>query len=159
MISVGILVFDRVSSQAVSGIYQAFADANGREGGRRYRCFLLAERLRPVEAIDGMKLLPDCVLIPTPDIDVLIIPDGDAASLGRKPAVIDWLRFQASEAAMIAGLGAGAELLSTTGLAVTEYADAAELAWAATQQWNAQFHAHGTQVKSRHAGTGLFSAA
>lgn len=121
MLSVGILVFDNVEILDFSGPYEVFSTA-ARVHARHhavhtlFRCFLIASEMRPVRARGGMKVLPDCVLLPSADIDVLIVPGGDISEVIDRPDVIAWIRMQASSTVMTASVCTGAFLLAKAGL-------------------------------------------
>ncbi|MGE5621700.1 MAG: DJ-1/PfpI family protein, partial [Bacillota bacterium] len=77
-----------------------------------------------------MKVLPDCVLPPAGDIDVLIVPGGDVSAVLERPRVIEWLRAQ--EPRLTASVCTGAFLLAKAGLldglpVTTHWEDQAEL--------------------------------
>ena len=135
MLSVGILVFDNVEILDFSGPYEVFSTA-ARVHARMapaqtlFRCHLVAEEMRPVRARGGMKVLPDCVLPPAGDIDVLIVPGGDVAAVLERPRVIDWIRAQ--DTRITASVCTGAFLLARAGLldrlpVTTHWEDQAEL--------------------------------
>ncbi|HJV76428.1 MAG TPA: DJ-1/PfpI family protein [Noviherbaspirillum sp.] len=137
MLSVGILVFDDVEILDFSGPYEVFSTA-ARVQARicnaepQFRCFLIAAEMRPVRARGGMKVLPDCVLLPSADIDVLIVPGGDVSKVIGSRTVIDWIRTQAKDTAITASVCTGAFLLAEAGLldglaATTHWEDQEEL--------------------------------
>jgi len=121
MLSVGILVFEDVEILDFSGPYEVFSTAARVhaclfKSQPPFRCFLLAPEMRPIRARGGMKVLPDCVLPPSSDIDVLIVPGGDVSGVLGNKAVIDWIRMQAARVDIIASICTGAFLLAEVGL-------------------------------------------
>lgn len=137
MLSVGILVFDDVEILDFSGPYEVFSTA-ARVHARMcnaatpFRCFLIAAEMRPIRTRGGMKVLPDCVLPPASDIDVLIVPGGDVSGVLGKQAVTDWIRMQAKHTMVTASVCTGAFLLAEAGLldglgATTHWEDCAEM--------------------------------
>lgn len=121
MLSAGILVFDDVEILDFSGPYEVLSTAarvHTRMAGSPplIRCFLVAQEMRPIRARGGMKVLPDCVLPPAGDIDVLIIPGGDVSGVLGNRGLTDWIRAQAKEAAITASVCTGAFLLADAGL-------------------------------------------
>lgn len=121
MLSVGILVFDDVEILDFSGPYEVFSTA-ARVHTRlfksqpQFRCFLVAPEMRSIRARGGMKVLPDCVLPPSSDIDVLVVPGGDISGVLGNKMVIDWIRMQAVSAHITASVCTGAFLLAEAGL-------------------------------------------
>lgn len=121
MLSIGILVFDNVEILDFSGPYEVFSTASRVHTRLRgvptpFRCFLIADEMRPVRARGGMKVLPDCVLPPPADIDVLIVPGGDVSEVLGNAGVIRWIRNCSHEAAITASVCTGAFLLAKAGL-------------------------------------------
>lgn len=117
MLSVGILVFDDVEILDFSGPYEVFSTAARLfKSQPQFRCYLIAPDMRPIRARGGMKVLPDCVLLPSSDIDVLIVPGGDVSGVLGNKAVIDWIRMQAAGARITASVCTGTFLLAEAGL-------------------------------------------
>ena len=137
MLNVGILVFDDVEALDLAGPYEVFSTAarvHGRSvpGEELFRCLLIASGMQPVRARAGMRILPDRVLLPTADIDVLIVPGGEISQAVKDIAVIDWIRAQAHSAALVASVCTGAFLLAKAGLldglaVTTHWEDQADL--------------------------------
>lgn len=137
MLSVGILVFDDVEVLDFSGPFEVFSTA-ARVHARManapppFRCFLIAPEMRPVRARGGMKVLPDCVLLPSSDLDVLIVPGGDVSAVLCNRTVTDWIGKQAKDTLITASVCTGAFLLAEAGLldglsATTHWEDCADL--------------------------------
>ncbi|WP_211466128.1 DJ-1/PfpI family protein [Collimonas silvisoli] len=124
MLSVGILVFDDVEILDFSGPYEVFSTAarvHGRNNGNHaaanlFQCFLVAPSMRPVRARGGMKVLPDCVLLPTSELDLLLVPGGDVSSVLNDGAVIEWIAAQSLGTMITASVCTGAFLLAKAGL-------------------------------------------
>ncbi|QRX82725.1 DJ-1/PfpI family protein [Glaciimonas sp. PAMC28666] len=121
MFSIGIVIFDDVEILDFSGPYEVFSTA-ARVHARLpaaqtlFRCFLIADEMRPIHTRGGMRVLPDCVLVPSADIDVLIVPGGDVSLVLNNPAVINWIAAQAGNAMITASVCTGAFLLARAGL-------------------------------------------
>lgn len=120
MLSMGILVFDDVelldiaAPQAVfAGTVQPSAPGTQPES---FRCFLVASEMRPIRSRGGIKLLPDCVLPPAGDLDLLLVAGGILPALGEDSGLLDWLAAHAGATRAIAGIGMGAMLLERAGL-------------------------------------------
>src|SRR6478672_4655606 len=170
MLTIGILVFDDVEILDFSGPYEVFSTAarvHARLAGAPalFRCFLVSAAMRPVRARGGMKVLPDCVLPPTADIDVLIVPGGDVSRALDDAALIDWIRAQAGDSAIAASVCTGAFLLAEAGLldglsATTHWEDQADLQArfpkVTVRQMEYEWKADGNRERPD---TGLFSAA
>ncbi|MEO6920482.1 MAG: DJ-1/PfpI family protein [Collimonas sp.] len=124
MLSVGILVFDDVEILDFSGPYEVFSTAarvHGRSNGNDasanlFKCFLVAPAMRPVRARGGLRVLPDCVLTPSSDIDLLLVPGGDVSAILNDDAVIQWIAAQSSGTVITASVCTGAFLLAKAGM-------------------------------------------
>lgn len=137
MVSVGILVFDDVEILDFSGPYEVFSTAarvHTRIAGvpPLFRCFLVAPEMRPVRTRGGMKVLPDCVPMPSSDIDLLIVPGGDVSGVLGNRTLTNWIRAQAKDATITASVCTGAFLLAEAGLldgmsVTTHWEDCADL--------------------------------
>lgn len=136
MLSVGILIFDEVEVLDFSGPYEVFSTAARivRRAGKPtpFRCFLVAGELRPIRARGGMKVLPDCVLPPAADLDVLIVAGGDVSLPLRDERLRQWIAARAGDTLLVASVCTGALLLARAGLldglpATTHHEDLDEL--------------------------------
>ncbi len=137
MLNIGILVFDDVEALDLAGPYEVFTTAarvHGRSmpGEELFRCVLIAADMQPVRARAGLRVLPDRILLPAADIDVLIVPGGDISQAVNDMAVIDWVRQQAQHASIVASVCTGAFLLAKAGLldgltVTTHWEDQADL--------------------------------
>ncbi|WP_136419667.1 DJ-1/PfpI family protein [Herbaspirillum sp. ST 5-3] len=121
MLSIGILVFDEVEVLDFAGPFEVFSTASRVQArmchaAPLFRCFLIAPGMRPVHARGGMKILPDCVPPPSPDIDVLIVPGGDVSGVLGNKELVAWIRTQARSATITASVCTGAFLLAEAGL-------------------------------------------
>lgn len=121
MLAIGILMFDDVEVLDFSGPFEVFSTAarvHGRRGGNPalFRCFLVSAGMKPIRARGGMKVLPDCVLPPPADLDLLIVPGGDVGKAMSDPVLINWIRAQAARCDIIASVCTGAFLLGEAGL-------------------------------------------
>lgn len=124
MLTVGILVFDDVEILDFSGPYEVFSTASrvhGRTNGNGmstnlFQCFLVAPSMRPVRTRGGMTVLPDCVLLPSSEIDVLLVPGGDVSAILNDDAVIEWIAEQSFGTMITASVCTGAFLLAKAGL-------------------------------------------
>lgn len=122
MISIGILVFDDVDSVDVAAQYEVFSTAariHALQCPRQtlFRCYLIGAEMRTIRARGGMKLLPDCVLLPASDIDVLIIPGGNVSNVLEHNATIEWIKTRAKDSRVTAAVRSGGLVLAKAGLA------------------------------------------
>lgn len=111
MISVGIIVFDHVAMLDIEVTYRVFAMASSLDDSKRFTCCMVSETMRPIFTQCGIKILPDCVLPPSPDFDVLIIPGGDVSKIMERRVLMEWVAYQHAEAEVVATLNDGHSLL------------------------------------------------
>jgi transcriptional regulator GlxA family with amidase domain len=121
MHSVGILAFDDMEILDFSGPYEVFSTAervHRRQQGsaRLFHCSLVSPSMKPVRARGGMKVLPDCMLPPDGDLDLLIVPGGVVTGARQDKELVAWIRRQAMHADLIASVCTGAFLLADAGL-------------------------------------------
>ena len=124
MHTVGILIFDDVEILDFSGPYEVFSTASRVHARLHahlhdsppFRCFLIAPEMRAIRARGGMKVLPDCVLPPSQDVDVLLVPGGDVSGVLGNKVVTDWIRTQSEGTRLTASVCTGAFLLAEAGL-------------------------------------------
>lgn len=112
---VGVLLFDDVEVLDFSGPYEVFAMA-GKQGGD-FELFMVAEEVRPIRAVGGLKLLPDYALGDCPIPDIFIVPGGLGARREiSNPALLDWIAATSGACEMLLSVCTGALLLAAAGL-------------------------------------------
>jgi transcriptional regulator GlxA family with amidase domain len=85
---------------------------------RQYRTVSVAERVEPLDSNTPMALIPDNAFEEVPDPFALIVPGGGVNALkamGNK-RLLDYLRFAAHGAEIVASVSTGAFLLAAAGL-------------------------------------------
>lgn len=112
---VAILLFDEVEVLDFSGPYEVFAMA-GKQGGD-FELFTVAEDVRAIRAVGGLKLLPDYAIRECPRPDLLIVPGGmgtrrEVSNL----ALLEWIAATAEECELLLSVCTGALLLAAAGL-------------------------------------------
>jgi transcriptional regulator GlxA family with amidase domain/YHS domain-containing protein len=100
-------------------------------GGRMdwFRLYTVAEKLDPIRASGGMKIVPDYTLETAPAAKVVVVPAQNEPS----EAVLDWIRKASRTADVTMSVCTGAYLLAQTGLlagkaATTHHASYVDLA-------------------------------
>ena len=108
---IGLLLFPRLTQLDLTGPYEVFANLPGAT------VHLLWKTKDPVQAITGMRILPDTTLGDCPQLDVICVPGGaGVAEVMEDPEVLDFLRRQAAGARYVTSVCTGALVLGAAGL-------------------------------------------
>lgn len=112
-------IFDGVQPLDVTGPHEVLMGATAAlraTGGPGYRITLVADRLDPVRAESGLRLLPDA-LLPDGGFDTLLVPGGSGArGLGPESTLVAWVRAAAPHARRVVSVCTGAFVLARAGL-------------------------------------------
>lgn len=108
---IGLLLFPKLTQLDLTGPFEVFAATPGAT------VHLLWKTKDPVQAITGMKIVPDTTLAECPQLDVICVPGGSGvAAVMEDPEVLDFLRRQAAGARYITSVCTGALVLGAAGL-------------------------------------------
>jgi transcriptional regulator GlxA family with amidase domain len=116
-LTTGILLFENMEELDFVGPWEVFTMArhSGREADR---VVTIAERVDPVRAAKGLRVLPDYDFSNAPALDVLLVPGGQGT---RKevdnPLLIEWVRKTAASCTWVTSVCTGALLLHEAGVA------------------------------------------
>jgi transcriptional regulator GlxA family with amidase domain len=119
---VGILIFPDVEVLDFTGPFEVFSVSRLREDRRReesspFEVNVIAERLEPVQASGGLRVLPDSDLANCPSLDVLVVPGGWGTRKEiNNQRLIDWIAGRGKEVDTLASVCTGAILLGRAGL-------------------------------------------
>lgn len=133
MLTIGILLFPQVEELDFVGPFEVLHYINKIEPAST-KVLLIAETAEPVEAYNGMKVIPDVTMANCPQLDILVVPGGKGRYAAMKNIVIqEFIQQQAQKAKYIASVCTGAFLLAEAGLlknkkATTYHTAFAELA-------------------------------
>ena len=107
---IGLLLFPKLTQLDLTGPFEVFAATPGAT------VHLLWKTKDPVQAITGMKIVPDTTLAECPQLDVICVPGGSGvAAVMEDPEVLDFLRRQAAGARYITSVCTGALVLGPLG--------------------------------------------
>jgi transcriptional regulator GlxA family with amidase domain len=113
---IGILLFDGAEELDFVGPWEVFTMAARSVPGLEVATF--AQEARPVVCAKGMRVVPDHVLAPQPELDVVLVPGGQGTRREvENPVAIDWLRKVSARCTWITSVCTGALLLCEAGLA------------------------------------------
>jgi transcriptional regulator GlxA family with amidase domain len=119
---VGIVIFDDVEVLDFCGPFEVFSAVRLNEDKRReepspFEALLVAEKISPVAASGGMKVIPDQAFHTCPPLDILVVPGGWGTRRELKnPAMLDWLRQRAAKVETLTSVCTGSMLLGFAGL-------------------------------------------
>jgi len=114
---VSILIFDEAEVLDVAGPFEVFSVAGRRHGLEPFRVSLVAERPGGIALRNGFVVTPHFTLQNAPAPALLVLPGGYGTrrELGN-PALIQWIRQQASASELVLSVCTGSLLLAKAGL-------------------------------------------
>ena len=121
-LTVGILVFDQVEVLDVTGPFEVFSVTRLNESMRQnepspFRVLLVSEKVEPIHAVGGLRLLPDVSICECPQLDLLVVPGGWGTRREIKnKKLIGWIAERASTTGLVASVCTGSSLLGKAGL-------------------------------------------
>ena len=133
MLMIGVLLFPQVEELDFVGPFEVLSYINKIKPAST-KVLLIAESADPVEAYNGMRVIPDVTMANCPDLDILVVPGGKGRYAAMKnTAIQEFIQRQAQKAKYITSVCTGAFLLAEAGLlankkATTYHTALAELA-------------------------------
>ena len=133
MLTIGVLLFPQVEELDFVGPFEVLSYINKIQPAST-KVMLIAEAAEPVEAFNGMRVIPDVTLANCPQLDILVVPGGKGRYTAMKnTAIQEFIQRQAQKAKYITSVCTGAFLLAEAGLlknkkATTYHTAFAELA-------------------------------
>lgn len=121
---VGIFIFDQVEVLDFCGPFEVFSVAS-KPGlpetypeNQLYQVHLIAEKLKPVRTIGGMRVMPEFTIDDHPPLEILVIPGGYGTHRIETGSdrVIAWIAAQRQQVGTLASVCTGAFLLAKTGV-------------------------------------------
>lgn len=115
--SVALLVFDDVEVLDFAGPYEVFSVTAEINDPKPFSVRVVAERLAPIRARNGLSVNPDAAIADVPTADILIVPGGQGTRREMKnPAVIEWVSSIATDAELALSVCTGSLVLARAGL-------------------------------------------
>src|ERR1043165_3526984 len=108
-LTVAILLFDRVEIIDFSGPWEVF-------GGSGYKVFTVAEKLDPVNAVYGQKIVADYTFENSPKADVLLVPGGGVNGAVANAKLIKWVQDNTKISTYVMSVCSGAFILAKADL-------------------------------------------
>lgn len=115
--TVGIFLFNEVEVLDFAGPFEVFSIAS-KEGQPLFKVFTIGETGQSVKARNDLIVTPTYSFENAPPVDLLIIPGGYGAEEIEihNTVVLDWIKKQATQVAILASVCTGAFLLAKCGL-------------------------------------------
>jgi cyclohexyl-isocyanide hydratase len=116
MITIGILIFPQVEELDFVGPFEVLSYANKLQADST-KVLIVAENLQPVQAFNGLKIIPDTDFAGCPPLDILVVPGGKGRmKTMHDPIVRDFVLCQAKNARYVTSVCTGAFILAEAGL-------------------------------------------
>jgi transcriptional regulator GlxA family with amidase domain len=122
-LAVGILLYDQVEELDMCGPFETFSVASSVSAGKAahgeraaFTVFTVAERAELVKTGGGLRIQPDYNFQTAPQVDILIVPGGNAQPQLANTVLLEWLKSAADHARISASVCTGAFLLGRLGL-------------------------------------------
>lgn len=138
MITIGVLLFPQVEELDFVGPFEVLSYIN-KIKPESTKVLLIAESAAPVEAYNGMKVIPDMTIENCPQLDILVVPGGKGRYAAMKNTVIqEFIKRQAQKVKYIASVCTGAFLLAEAGLLQNKKATTYHTAFAELEAYSVQ---------------------
>lgn len=115
--SVALLVFDGVEVLDFAGPFEVFSVTSEINDSRPFNVQVVAERLAPIRARNGLSVNPDAAIADVSTADILIVPGGQGTRREiNNPAMVEWIASIAANAELVLSVCTGSFLLARAGL-------------------------------------------
>lgn len=111
MKTVAVLLFDGIELMDFTGPAEVFIIA---DHGKAFRVVTVAASTKPIKTMGGITVTPDFAFDSAPKADIVVIPGGNMAAVGKPGR--DWIVEASSEAEATMSVCYGALLLANLGL-------------------------------------------
>ncbi len=114
--TIGFLLVPKFSMMAFTSTVEPLRAANRMSGRDLYSWRLISSDGAPVEASNGIAMMPDSSIATADDLPTLIVCSGIDVHLVRDKETFSWLRRQARKGARIGAICTGSHILARAGL-------------------------------------------
>lgn len=138
MVSIGILIFPQVEELDFVGPFEVLNYVNKiRPDSTKVQ--LIAEALEPIQAFNGMKIIPDTTLEACSALDIVVIPGGKGRLTAMKSVTIkEFIQAQMKTAKYVTSVCTGAFLLAEAGLLTGKKATTYHTAFSELESYSVQ---------------------
>ncbi|MEM7739085.1 MAG: DJ-1/PfpI family protein, partial [Deinococcota bacterium] len=116
-LDVAILVYDNAEVLDFAGPFEVFSVTTLPDGSAPFKVSLIATEMREIQAINGMKVVPNETIETLPRPDILVIAGGAGSSqqMDNLP-LINWIQDVHKSAKLVMSVCSGTRLLAVAGL-------------------------------------------
>ncbi len=114
--TIAVAVWDGVEELDVAGPYEVLAAWGAQANGKAVHVYTVAERGDEVRCAHGLRLLPDRTWSDVGEIDVLVLPGGNARPQAEDERVLDRVRGLGENGTLMTSVCTGALILAAAGL-------------------------------------------
>lgn len=115
--SVALLVFDGVEVLDFAGPFEVFSVTSEINDAKPFKVQVVAERLAPIRARNGLSVNPDAAIADVQTADILIVPGGQGTRREiNNPPMVEWIASIAANAELVLSVCTGSFLLAKAGL-------------------------------------------
>jgi len=138
MVSIGILIFPQVEELDFVGPFEVLNYVN-KIRPESTKVQLIAEALDPIQAFNGMKIIPDTTLETCSALDIVVIPGGKGRLTAMKSVAIkEFIQAQMKTAKYVTSVCTGAFLLAEAGLLTGKKATTYHTAFSELESYSVQ---------------------
>ena len=114
--TIAVAIWDGVEELDVVGPYEVLASWGAQSNGSAVHVYTVAERADEVRCAHGLRLLPDRTWSDVGEIDVLVLPGGNARPQAEDERVLDRVRGLGENGTLMTSVCTGALILAAAGL-------------------------------------------
>ena len=120
-----ILIFDEVEVLDFAGPFEVLSrtrltpgvESRRSEESAPFNVFTVAHTAEPVQAVGGLRVIPQCAFTAAPHIDILVVPGGfGIRPLMQHEPTLNWIRQISATASQLTSVCTGSLLLARAGL-------------------------------------------
>ena len=114
--TIAVAIWDGVEELDVVGPYEVLASWGAQSNGSAVHVYTVAERADEVRCAHGLRLLPERTWSDVGEIDVLVLPGGNARPQAEDERVLDRVRGLGENGTLMTSVCTGALILAAAGL-------------------------------------------
>ena len=114
--TIAVAIWDGVEELDVVGPYEVLTAWGAQSNGSAVHVYTVAERADEVRCAHGLRLLPDRTWSDVGEIDVLVLPGGNARPQAEDERVLDRVRGLGENGTLMTSVCTGALILAAAGL-------------------------------------------
>jgi transcriptional regulator GlxA family with amidase domain len=117
LLSVGIFLFDKIELLDFAGPYEVFSVTSELNDFKLFQIYTISADGRPIQTINGLRVMVDCSFDNHPPLDILVVPGGvGTRSEVKNEKVLEWIGKTHQSTKITMSVCTGAVLLGKLGL-------------------------------------------